>query len=670
MASAMLMPSFSVANAASVELKINGSKGPAYALVGSTVIVSWTTSGVYECNTGISPAYPHGWGSYRWRGASGSEKFTLTTLVADSSGSQARFAVQCSTVPNGPMVMAGYIALNAVAPTIAVTAPNGGEALTQGQAYNITWTSNVLPNITEKLLAIDYSSATPVVTQIASVSSNQNSYAWQVPANLKGNKFKVAIVYDAKVNSGGYVEDLSDNYFSIVAPAPVAPVVGVSINPAYPSKNVSPNSVEVKIGSYVIQNQSTSESVKVTNFNIGLSGTESISNLSALRTSETSGSGAVPIQPQASNNIAVDFTLAPGAAKTIDIFANSGNQINVTVITALTVSFTGLSSNISGTTSAVTGQTITFASASVGSLNAPALVMTSSTPSQYIAAAGGAIDASKATFNFTSTGGTSTITELKFITTGTNVISAVRVGSATAVPVSGVAYLTGLNLVVPNGGAGFNVDVYTSYASVGTTGIPSGSTSNIALSYVKYTTGGTTQAITPMVSAPTMTLVGSKPAVTLGSSTISSFLMVSPQPVYLASVTVTANAKGGIALNQIPFVISGNSGTRILGILPVVKDGSGVDIANAGQSNLTGNDTSLVTMNITFPSGYVIPAGTSQTFTLGLNMSALANPTSVTTSIGPASSFLWTDVAGSGAASAGTGTLMYNFPTNSISIHN
>lgn len=120
------------------------------------------------------------------------------------------------------MIVEDWIAINVTAPQIAITVPNGGETLAQGQAYNITWTSKVLPNVDTKLILVDYSQTKPVVTPIATVSSSwANSYAWKVPANLVGNKFKVAIMYDNRVNNGGYVEDLSDDYFSITTPVVV-----------------------------------------------------------------------------------------------------------------------------------------------------------------------------------------------------------------------------------------------------------------------------------------------------------------------------------------------------------------------------------------------------------------------------------------------------------------
>src|SRR5207237_1217837 len=86
----------------------------------------------------------------------------------------------------------------------------------------------------------------------------------------------------------------------------------VSTNPAYLNQNVSPNTAGVKIGSFILQNQSTSESVRVTSYTVALGGSEAITNVAALRTDDTTGSGSTPIQPAATNTFSVNRTLAPG----------------------------------------------------------------------------------------------------------------------------------------------------------------------------------------------------------------------------------------------------------------------------------------------------------------------------------------------------------------------
>jgi hypothetical protein len=248
-------------------------------------------------------------------------------------------------------------------------------------------------------------------------------------------------------------------------------LLAVSKNTGYANQTQNPNTVGVKIASFVLQNQSSSESVRVTSLTVAPVGTGSaaLTDISGLRTSEVSGSGNVPQQPATTNTFTVDFTLAPGATKTIDILADTGSTTSVTTIANLTVNALGSSSNTSICVDAdsnctnggtgVVGQTITL---SAGTVATPTLLTASATSAQYIAAGDpmatgtGASDATKASYSFVSTGGAATISELKFTITGsaTDPVMSVKVGGVSAPVVGGIAWLQGLNIVVPNGGSG------------------------------------------------------------------------------------------------------------------------------------------------------------------------------------------------------------------------
>jgi hypothetical protein len=481
-------------------------------------------------------------------------------------------------------------------------------------------------------------------------------------------------------------------------------LLAVSKNTGYANQNATPNTQGVKIGSFSFQNQSSSESVRVTSLQValGFTGSQSLTNLSALRTSESSGSGATPVQPQATNTFSVDFTLAPGATKTIDVLADTGSVTTGTVIATLSTTSLGVSSNVSQTVSGVTGQTITVTSGAVA--NPPTFVTASATQAQYIAAGnGGAADATKATYNFVSNGGTAVISELKFTVTGSNTVTSVKVGSVSAPVVGSVAYLTGLNLVVPNGGSGLTQDVYISYSEVGTNGIVPATTSATALTYLKYTSGGTTAVIdgssTPALnlSAPTMTLVGSKPTVTVNSVQSSGLILGAENKI--GEVTVSADAKGNIKLNDIQFSIGSSNISTFAITSPRLADGtttiSGTscganatattivfcEFGTSGNTFATGTTVTNTEVNTDFD-GYTIAAGTSKTFSLygvvGGTITTGGGNTTVSSSVS-ASGFNWDDasyatfVADGTAASpangtALTGTLVYNFPTNSYSI--
>ena len=472
----------------------------------------------------------------------------------------------------------------------------------------------------------------------------------------------------------------------------------VSTNTGFVSQTASPNTAGIKIGSFILQNQATSESVRITSLVVALSGTAALTNFSALKTSETSGSGSTPVQPQASNTFSVDFTLAPGASKTIDIVTDSGTASSGTIITALTVASVGVISNVSSAGTSVAGQTITM---SAGTVATPTLLTASSTPAQYIAAGstGGSADGTKATYNFISTGGASTISELKFTVTGPNTVTSVKVGDVSAQPVAGVAYLTGLSLAVPNGGSGLTQDVFISYSEVGTSGIVPGTTSAVALTYLTYTSGGTTTTITPTITAPTMTMVGSKPTVNVTTTTSSGLNLAAENKI--GEVTITADEKGNIKLNDIQFSVGSSNFTTLPtftsariadGTTTVIGSSCGQGTAAAASQTIfcefatVGNTMTTTTGVVDVESntdfdGYTIAANTSKTFSLYATVSAANTGTGTATisSSVVAAGFNWDDASYPIFVSDGTtaspangtnlsGTSIYNFPTGSYTI--
>ncbi|MEI6400308.1 MAG: peptidoglycan-binding domain-containing protein [bacterium] len=218
--------------------------------------------------------------------------------------------------------------------------------------------------------------------------------------------------------------------------------LSVAKNTAYANQSISPNTTGATIGSFVLQNQSSSESVRVTNLAVGLVLTSAGStNYSNLKTDETSGSGSTPINPStanagstSSNNFSVNFTLAPGATKVINVMSDVSSATGSLAVTLVPTAL-GASSNVNVTPSSVTGQTITVQTATFGT---PTLINSASTTAQYVAAANGSTDGSKAEFNLTSSNGSATVSEAKFVVRGTstvsglNTVASVRVGSQTA----------------------------------------------------------------------------------------------------------------------------------------------------------------------------------------------------------------------------------------------
>lgn len=488
-------------------------------------------------------------------------------------------------------------------------------------------------------------------------------------------------------------------------------LLAVAKNTAYASQSVNPNTAGVKVGSFVLQNQSTSESVRVTGLTVGLTTdgttamttgtTPTLTNFAGLRTSET----LTPVQPQASNTFSVDFTIAPASTKTVDIFADTGSETTGNIVTTLVVTSLGTSSNVAidqnGTGAHVDGQTVGLSAGTVGTT--PALLTGSSTSAQYIAAGGaGAASATTAAYNFVSTGGSSTINELKFTVTGTATgpVTEIKIGDITAPVVAGVAWLQNLNINVPNGGAGAAVNAMITYAPVGTSGVIPGTTSIVSLTYVKYTSGGTVTTFTPSVASPTMTMVGSKPTVTVNVTSNSGLNLGSENKI--GEVTVSADAKGSIKLNDLKFAVSSVGFTTVVptftgarladGTTTISGTGCGQGVAAAASQTIfcefgtTGNTFTTTTgvadveANDDFD-GYIIQAGTSKTFNLYATVTGAntgTNLAQISSSL-VAAGFNWDDAsyavfAGDGVTASPangtglTGANVYNFPTGSYTV--
>lgn len=120
-----------------------------------------------------------------------------------------------------------------IPPEVTVTAPNGGEVLTVGTVYTITW--NATDNVGVASTEIDYSyDGGTNWFDVADLSGNPGSYDWTVPSTASTQCLVRVTCFDAATNSGF---DVSDNFFTIQADTepPVVTVVqpngGETMNP-------------------------------------------------------------------------------------------------------------------------------------------------------------------------------------------------------------------------------------------------------------------------------------------------------------------------------------------------------------------------------------------------------------------------------------------------------
>jgi hypothetical protein len=437
----------------------------------------------------------------------------------------------------------------------------------------------------------------------------------------------------------------------------------VTKNTAYPDQTIAPSTSHQKIASYTISN-TTTESIKVTNISVGisLSGVP-MTDLSNLGLANSLGVPfGTPLMPAALNSFALGSTLilAPGTTTIMNVYADVGTAAPGTINTTMVASGLGITTATAYSSGiAVSGQTITITG--VCSIT-PTLNVAGSTVSQYVSVGMtvGVTDATRAEFKLVAPTAT-ILTQMKISVVGANSATNAHVGMITAPFVGGVATLSGLSIAIPAGGAGINVDVYLSYPPVGTLGVPSGTLSTVSLRYLKFTCGGIANTLTTSVPAPTMKLVASKPILTFVDS--SDTLVNSP--VKIGSLIVAADTYGNIAINKIPLSIVS---TGTVAIAPatnniVVKDGMGSIVSSTNTTlGVTAGGTGSTVISIVSPGGWGIAAGTMETFNFYATPMYATSGSILTTTLGAAPSFAWTDLAGSGVTAAENGTYIYPYP--------
>jgi len=124
-------------------------------------------------------------------------------------------------------------------------------------------------------------------------------------------------------------------------------LLAVSKNTSYTNQTVNPNSVGVKVGSFILQNQSSSEPINVTSLNVGLAFAPATTFVSAGSTTNVTTT-----QTWVLNQTAALAGITPGNVLTLA--ANAGCS-TVPVMTVLSVSGSTLTSIASGNTASAGG---------------------------------------------------------------------------------------------------------------------------------------------------------------------------------------------------------------------------------------------------------------------------------------------------------------------------
>jgi hypothetical protein len=274
--------------------------------------------------------------------------YSVQILVESGTGA---ILAQSSQVP--------ITIFTATQPTITSITPTTGTGGTPVTINGSNFFVNGSINFSQNGSVVATMTLSVADTYVLAVRTNQILFTLDptIVANINPGVYQISIS-----NSNG---TSNSEGFTITSSATTNPLIGV-INSVYPNQTISANSTKIKVGSYVFQNQSTTDTVKVNSYSIATttSGT-TINNFSSLQTSDTTGAGSTPIQFSGSGTTSTDMfsvnrTLAPGASMTLDVFANTSGATSGTIQTALTISSTDITTNTSTTTGPISGQLLTL----------------------------------------------------------------------------------------------------------------------------------------------------------------------------------------------------------------------------------------------------------------------------------------------------------------------
>lgn len=128
------------------------------------------------------------------------------------------FSLACSV----PMDETGH---DATPPTVAVTAPNGGETWTADLDYDITWVATDAHGV--EYVDIYYSTnGGDTFSLVSSGETNDSLYTWTIPNTPTDSAVVKVVAFDPWTNQN---EDISDSFFTILPPPDTTdPVVNVT----------------------------------------------------------------------------------------------------------------------------------------------------------------------------------------------------------------------------------------------------------------------------------------------------------------------------------------------------------------------------------------------------------------------------------------------------------
>jgi hypothetical protein len=140
-------------------------------------------------------------------------------LVTAPAGTTARvkvLAYDAASNVGQDVSNANFTIADATAPTVTVSAPNGGETWDIGTSYNITWTATDNIGVTSISIVLSRDGGATYAETLATGEANDGVYSWLAEFPDAATARVKVIAYDAASNVG---QDASDADFEIYDPA-------------------------------------------------------------------------------------------------------------------------------------------------------------------------------------------------------------------------------------------------------------------------------------------------------------------------------------------------------------------------------------------------------------------------------------------------------------------
>ena len=140
---------------------------------GTTMDIVWDDAGVTDVKLEYSTNNGTDWTTITTAGSGVTERYTWTVPNVESD----QCLIRASDNDDGSVIDVSDATFGIGTPTITTTAPNGGETLTAGDGYDITWSSEYMPTVDIELSTDNGSSWTTIAS---SVAGDAGSYYWIV----------------------------------------------------------------------------------------------------------------------------------------------------------------------------------------------------------------------------------------------------------------------------------------------------------------------------------------------------------------------------------------------------------------------------------------------------------------------------------------------------------